>query len=120
MRTALWLGDAARAREALVDMGGFRGRWMAAMRLTAEAGLAALEGRQDEAATAYTRALAAWRALNSPLDLAWCALDRAVLRGSSVTPGDEDDEAREIFTRIGATPFLARLDRAGAAARKVG
>jgi class 3 adenylate cyclase/tetratricopeptide (TPR) repeat protein len=120
MRTALWLGDATRAREVLVGMGGFRGRWMAAVRLTGEAGLDALEARKDEAATAYTRALAAWRALDSPLDLAWCALDRAVLRGSSVAPGSEDDEAREIFARIGATPFLARLDRARAAARKVG
>jgi hypothetical protein len=32
----------------------------------------------------------------------------------------EDDEAREIFTRIGAAPFLARLDRTAAAARKAG
>jgi len=49
-----------------------------------------------------------------------CALDRATLRGSGPAAGGEDDEAREIFKRIGATPFLARLDRAGAAARKVG
>jgi len=120
MRTGLWLGDTERVREALVGMHGFRGRWMAAVRLTAEAGLAALEGRDHEATTTYGRALEAWRALDSPLDLAMCALDRATLRGSGPAAGGEDDEAREIFKRIGATPFLARLDRAGAAARKVG
>ena len=119
-RAALWLGDAGRAREALAGMQGFRGRWMAAVRLTAEAGLAAMEGRRDEAATAYSRALDAWRAIDSPLDLALCALDRAILCGLDAAPAGEEDEAREIFTRIGATPFLARLDRAAAAARKAG
>ena len=120
MRAALWLGDAARARETLAGMQGFRGRWMAAVRLTADAGLAALEGRRDEAATTYARALEAWRAMDSPLDLALCALDRASLRGAVADPKGEDDEAREIFTRIGALPLLARLERAGAAASKVG
>jgi len=117
-RAALWLGDLGRARRALTDMRAFRGRWMAAVRLTAEAGLAALEGRHDEAATAYARALDAWRAIDSPLDLALCALEPAMLRGSDVAREDDDDEAREIFTRIEARPFLARLDRAVAAARK--
>jgi class 3 adenylate cyclase/tetratricopeptide (TPR) repeat protein len=120
MRTALWLGDAARTREALIAMQSFRGRWMAAVRLTADAGLEALEQGHDEATTAYARALDAWRALDAPLDLALCALDRALLRGSDPVPQGEDDEAREIFTRLGATPFLDRLERAEAAARKVG
>ncbi len=119
-RAALWLGDRGRAREALTGMEGFRGRWMAAVRLAAEAGVAVLEGRLDEAAAAYTRALDAWRAIDSPLDLALCALDRAILRGPDPARGGEDDEAREIFSRIGATPFLARLDRTAAAARKAG
>jgi tetratricopeptide (TPR) repeat protein len=120
MRSALWLGDAARTREALIAMQSFRGRWMAAVRLTGDAGLAALEQGHDEATTAYARALDAWRALDAPLDLALCALDRALLRGSDPVPEGEDDEAREIFTRLGATPFLDRLERAEAAARKVG
>jgi class 3 adenylate cyclase/tetratricopeptide (TPR) repeat protein len=119
-RAALWLGDLGRAREALTRMQAFRGRWMAAVRMTAEAGVAALQGRHDEAATAYAGALDAWRAIDSPLDLGLCALDRAMLRGSDPAAGGEDDEAREIFTRIGAAPFLARLDRAAAAARKAG
>ncbi len=120
MRAALWLGDPARAREALTGMQGFRGRWMAAARLTAEAGLAALDGKHDDSAAAYARALDAWRALDSPLDLGLCALDRAVLRAPHVEPGTEDDEAREIFTKLGALPLLARLDRASSAASKAG
>ena len=118
-RAALWLGDLGRSREALTGMQAFRGRWMAAVRLTAEAGLAALEGKHDESASAYARALDAWRTIDSPLDLALCALDRAILRGPDSAPGGDDDEAREIFSRIGATPFLARLDQASAA-RKAG
>ena len=120
MRAALWLGDPARARATLTAMQGFRGRWVAAVRLTAEAGLAALDGRHDESAAAYARALDAWRAMDSPLDLGLCALDRAVLRAPHVAPGVEDDEAREIFTNLGAVPLLARLDGATSAASKAG
>ena len=119
LRASLWLGDLGRAREALAGMEGFRGRWMSAVRLTAEAGVAVLEGRHDEAAAAYTRALDAWRTIDSPLDLALCALDRAVLRGPDPAREGGSDAAREIFSRIGATPFLARLDHA-AEARKAG
>ncbi len=120
MRAALWLGDPARARSARDAMHAFRGRWLAANRLTADAGIAALEGRRDEAAAGYVRALEAWRTLDSPLDLALCALDRAILRGPGLASDGEDDEAREIFTSVGAVPFLARLDRAGEAASKAG
>jgi tetratricopeptide (TPR) repeat protein len=120
MRSALWLGDAGKARAALVGMLGFRGRWTAAARLTGEAGVAALEGRHDEAATAYGRAFDAWRALDSPLDLALCALDRAVLRRPGPGAADEDDEARAILTELGAHPFLARLEATGQVARAAG
>jgi len=120
MHASLWLGDAARARAALVAMQAFRGRWMAALRLTAEAGIASLEGRYEGAAATYARAFDAWRALDSPLDLAMCGLDRALVRGPGVPAGNDDDETREIFTRIGAVPLLARLDRAVEAATKAG
>ncbi len=120
LRAALWLGDIARTRKTLADMYRFRGSWMAAVVLTGEAGVAAVEGRHDDAAAGYVRALQAWRSIDSPLDLALCGLDRAILRGSVATPGTDDDEAREIFSRIGATPLLARLDRAATAASKAG
>jgi len=120
LRAALWLGDPIRARRALAGMQGMRGRWMAAARLTGEAGVAALEGRNDEAALAYPRALDAWRVLDCPLDLALCALDRALLRGSVRVQRGEDDEAQAILSEIGASPFLARLDQARSMARAVG
>lgn len=72
----LWLRDAESARTALTGMKAFRGRPVAAARLTAEAGLAALEGRVDEAAEAYREAIEAWRALECTLDLALCELAR--------------------------------------------
>jgi hypothetical protein len=111
LRSALWLGDAERARQALVGMQGFRGRWMAAARLTGEAGVAALDGRYDDAASAYSLALEAWVALDCLLDLALCALDRAILRGSGPVATDEDEKARAILSDLGAQPFLARLDQ---------
>ncbi len=119
-RAALWLGDAARARSALERMRAFRGRWIAATRLSADAGIATLEGRHDDAAKGYEAAFDAWRALGSPLDLALCALDRAVLRGRGSVAPREEAEAREIFTRIGAQPFLERLEHATEAATKAG
>jgi hypothetical protein len=39
MRAALWLGDATRSRETLSGMQGFRGGWMAAVRLTGARGV---------------------------------------------------------------------------------
>jgi class 3 adenylate cyclase/tetratricopeptide (TPR) repeat protein len=120
LRSALWLGDAGRAREALAGMQGFRGRWMAAARQTGEAGLADLDGRHDDAVTEYSAALDAWRVLDCPLDLALCALDRAIGRAPGSVPADADDEARAILTDLGAQPFLARLEQSLQVARVAG
>jgi len=95
-------------------MGGFRGRWMAAARHTVEAGLAALEGRADDAATAYRESIDAWRALDCTLDLALCELDLVLLLGAHHPDAAAAKEARDIFTELGARPFLERLDRASA------
>ena len=92
-------------------MKAFRGRWMAAARLTAEAGLAALEGRVEEAAEAYRGAIEAWRALDCTLDLALCELDLVLLLGPDHPDATAAKEARDIFTQLGAKPFLERLNR---------
>ena len=68
-RAALWSNDPDRAKVALSGMRGFRGRWMATVRATTEAGLAALEGRLEEALATYERALRSWSELGIPLDL---------------------------------------------------
>jgi hypothetical protein len=111
-RACLWLRDVEGAREALSAMGGFRGRWMAAQRLTTEAGLAALEERVEESAETYRKAIEAWRALDSTLDLALCELDLVVLLGPDHPDATVAKEARDIFSELGARPFLERLNRA--------
>jgi len=116
-RAALWLRNAAAARQALSAMKGFRGRWMAAARLTTEAGLAALDGRVDESAESYRSAMEAWRALDCTLDLAMCELDLVLLLGPDVPDAAAAKEARDIFTQIGATPFLERLNQAAGAGK---
>jgi len=87
----------------------FSGAWTAAVRRTAEAGLAALDGRLDVAARSYSEAIAAWRKLDSPLDVALCELDFATF-----VPGDDEadaaaEHARTVFERLGAIPLLERL-----------
>jgi class 3 adenylate cyclase/tetratricopeptide (TPR) repeat protein len=111
-RACLWLRDAEGARTALAEMKAFRGRRVAAARLTVEAGLAALEGRVEESADAYREAIEAWRALECTLDLALCELDLVLLLGPAHPDATAAKEARDIFTQLGAKPFLERLNRA--------
>ena len=111
-RACLWLRDVKGAREALTQMQSFRGRWMAVTRLTVEAGLSSLEGRVEEAAETYRGAIEAWRALDCTLDLALCELDLVMLLGPDHPDATVAKEARDIFTQLGAKPFLERLDRA--------
>jgi class 3 adenylate cyclase/tetratricopeptide (TPR) repeat protein len=110
-RAATWLGDADRLRSAIGKTEPFRGRWIETVRDTAEAGLTALEGRRQESADAYARAATAWRALDCPLDLGLCLLDRVIVLGKDDPERDAvAAEAREIFERIGTAPFLDRLN----------
>ena len=114
-RAALWLHDTERVSEALFAMKSFRGRWMAAERLTVEAGLAALESRIDAAGEAYGKSIEAWRSLDCTLDLALCELDLVSLLGHDHPDATAAKEARDIFTQLGAEPFLERLNRATSA-----
>jgi hypothetical protein len=110
-RAALWQRDANAAREALTAMKGFRGRWMGAVRLTTEAGLAALEDHAEPAVDSYQGAIEAWRSLDVTLDLALCELDLALLLGPDSPASSAAKEARDIFTQLGAAPYLERLNR---------
>jgi len=114
-RAALWLGDAAAARADLagVDASGLHGPAIEADRVTLRAGIAALEGRSADALALYRNALRAWRDLGLAWDEALCGLDMSTL----LDPADPDvraaaEAAREILVRLGATPFVARLDDA--------
>ncbi|MDA8313120.1 MAG: AAA family ATPase [Actinomycetota bacterium] len=123
-RAALWQADAAAAQQALAGMFNFTGRWMAAARLTVEAGIAALEGRPVGSARGFLAAAEAWRTLDMPFDRALCGVDAAVLLHESVGANGSEgevgegevgklvEEAAAILTRLGAAPLLERLERA--------
>ncbi len=111
-RSSIALRDAPALREALASAHLLRGRWIAALRAEIEAGLCALEGRADDAAELYGVAIDAWRALNCNLDVAITELELVHLLGSDHPAAVAGKEARDIFTQLGAAPFLARLDAA--------
>jgi tetratricopeptide (TPR) repeat protein len=113
LRIALWMADLGRARTALplvLEMPE-RGRFVGATRRALEAGVLALDGRRGEAVALYRPAISDLRDLDVPLQLGLRLLEFATLVG----PDDPAAraaavEAREIFTRLGSPPLLARLD----------
>jgi tetratricopeptide (TPR) repeat protein len=114
-RAALWLRDieAARADLALLDASGIHGPAVEADRATIRAGIAAVEGRPIEAASLYRGARRDWRNLGVVWDEALCGLDMVLL----LDPADPDvreaaEASREILERLGARPFVDRLDAA--------
>jgi len=112
---AVCKGDLPGLRRAteLFDKLGAQGAEGGAIRKTLGAGLAALEGRADESLASYRQALRTWRQLGLVWAEASCGLEMAVLldpAGPEVRATAES--TREIFSRLGAKPFLARLDAA--------
>ena len=114
-RTALWARDSERAARALARLRatGLHGPAGEANLATISAGLAALSGRPDEARSTYRTALQSWRDLGLRFDEALTAIDMATLLGPAVPEARAAaDSAREILTRLGAKPFLERLEEA--------
>jgi class 3 adenylate cyclase/tetratricopeptide (TPR) repeat protein len=114
-RAALWDRDAetVRADLAELDASGVHGPALEADRTTIRAGIAALEGRTADALALYREARRAWRDLGLPWDEALCGIDMAVV----LDPTEPDvraaaEAAREVLTRLGAKPFLERLEEA--------
>ncbi|HUZ39930.1 MAG TPA: adenylate/guanylate cyclase domain-containing protein [Acidimicrobiales bacterium] len=108
-RAALWMGNLDELRGVFAAMHKIRGRAMAAQRRTAEAGIAALEGRFAESADIYLDAIEQWRAVESVLDLALCELDLTLVLGKDHEEATAAKEARDIFVQIGAHVFVQRL-----------
>jgi class 3 adenylate cyclase/tetratricopeptide (TPR) repeat protein len=114
-RPALWASDVAAYREdaAAVDATGFHGRVVEARRATLSAGLAALEGRHGEAVGLYRAALAAWRELHVTWEEALTGIDMvSVLDPSQPEVSAAGASTREILVRLGAQPYLERLEAA--------
>jgi len=112
VRAALWLRDPSKARAALGAMAPLRGRWIEVAHQSAEAGLAALEGKTEEGAAGYRRAFESWAAMELPLDLALTAMDAVLLLPEDAVPDGVARRAKDTLTSLGAQPLLARLTAA--------
>ena len=112
-RYAVLARDHAGAREAVRQLEdvGIAGPALVADVETIRAGCAALEGDPQGALAGYRTALAAWRELGLVWDEALCGLDMATLLDvAEPEVRAAADAAREILVRLGATPFVERLD----------
>ncbi len=119
-RAALQLRDQTGAKADLdaLDATGLHSRLIELQRRGIRAGLAALDGREGEALATYNAVLKEWRELGMLWQVALVGLDIATL----LDPAQPEVQAaiessRQILTRIGAQPFLDRLE--AAASRKV-
>ncbi|MFH1475354.1 MAG: hypothetical protein ABIG85_05785, partial [Chloroflexota bacterium] len=94
---------------------------VAAYRVAARAGIAALEGRVDDAIAGYREAISRLRSEGSDFEVARISLDFVVLVGADhPATRDAAAEARAIFERVKARPYLERLDAAIARAAPAG
>ena len=108
-------GDRTRLHRAvsLHESGGPGGAIGRADRLTFQGCVAATEGRTADALGAFRQALTAWRELGLSWSEALCTIQMATL----LDPADPQvraatERARQILDRLGATPFVDRLDAA--------
>jgi hypothetical protein len=108
-RAALWMRDPARVLAALDATAPLRGRWAATVRTTIRAGLAAIEGRREEAVSSYREAFAAWDAMGSPIDHAFTAMDAILLLPDEPVALEAAARARGALTELGSPPLLHRL-----------
>jgi len=123
MRPALWRRDLGRARSiaARLDADPAAGAGIAASRIAARAGIAALDGRTNDAIVGFRDALDRHTARGAAINVARHGLDFVLLVGPEQPAAREAAvEARAIFERVGARPYLAKLDEAmgGATASK--
>jgi hypothetical protein len=112
-RPALWAGDLEALKRYYqgIEATGFHGPVVEVRRTTMRAAIAAVEGRSREALTLYAEAFAAWGNLKVVWEQALTGLDMAtVLDHSEPVVGASIRFARETFTRLGAKPYLERLE----------
>jgi tetratricopeptide (TPR) repeat protein len=111
-RAVLWLRDAKRLAEILEDIERreARWRWVQSTTTVLHAGLAALEGRETDAAQGYQSAAREFRdTLQLPFDLGLCQMEFALFVPDHPDAAAAAMEAREIFTRLNSPPLLERL-----------
>jgi hypothetical protein len=116
-RAALWAGDAVAAASLVerMDRSVIRGHATELDRTTLRAGIAALQGRRQDAIAGYRDALRGWQGSGLAFEEALAGLDMAILlapteREMGEAPGIVEG-ARDVFARLRARPFMARLDQ---------
>jgi class 3 adenylate cyclase len=124
-RAALWAGDVPGATEATgrIEASVLRGQAIGLDLATIRAGIAALEGRRTEAIAGYREVLRGWRAAGLVFDEAMATVDMATVLAPTEREMPEASaaigEARATLTRLGAKPFLERLDAGERAADRL-
>ncbi len=115
-QAALWSRDVERARtvaERLDALPDAQSLLPSTQRTAARAGVAALEGRRDEAIAGYRDALRRYEAMKFDFLRALAALDFLTLLGPDEPAAvAAAAEAREVFERVEARLFVERLDAA--------
>ncbi len=123
-RAALWAGSLPLAAEAArrIEASVYRGQAIGLDLATIRAGIAALEGRRGDAIAAYRDVLRGWRAAGLVFDEAQATVDMATVLAPTEAEMPEAetaiDEARAALVRLGARPFLERLDAGRPAAEE--
>jgi class 3 adenylate cyclase/tetratricopeptide (TPR) repeat protein len=115
MRAALWGRDLTRAGQVLerLDKIPLIGIGVEATRVAGRAGVAALEGHTDDAISGFRQAISQMRSLKADFNVARLSLDLVWLIGADHPATREAaSEARAIFERVKARPYLERLDAA--------
>ncbi len=114
-RGAIWSGQTDEVRSDLeaLDATGFHGRVVEVRRLTLRAALAAMEGQSAAALGLYRDALTSWHELGMAWDEALTGVDMVSL----LDPTEPDvravaESTRAILERLGAKPYLDRLEAA--------
>ena len=117
-RAALWAGDAPTAKRLLhlPAMAAYSGPALEADRVRISAGVAALEGRRAEALAGFLDALRSYDELGLRFDEAAAVVDLALLlpgiERESSAASEAITAARDTLGRLGAQPYLDRLDGA--------
>jgi len=116
-RAALWMGDLEAARAVVREFHalGRSAAFPAAELAAIEAGVLALEGRREDALDRYRDVFRRYRDLRLTFDGAVVKLDAVRLLGIDTPEGaSAAAEAREVFERLGARPYLECLDQLAA------
>jgi hypothetical protein len=117
IRAAHWARDLEAAREGSreADAETYEGLYIDAERALARAGVAALEGRTDEAVAGFRHSVELSTRHSSLFDAAMAQLSALILLPDEPAIAAWADEARERFEVVKSPPLLARLEEAVAA-----